>query len=156
MMPRRTILLADDDKVQTTMLTAALRAKGFSVATAFDATSAIMVAMRNPPDAVILDIQMPGGTGRAVLERLRGSTKTQKIPVIVLSGHSDRRIIEECKALGAFDYMTKPPDLEKLDAILRRALAIDENGESIVTEAAAPGAMPRAADALTPRTPPKP
>lgn len=155
MAPRRTILLADDDKVQTTMLTAALRAKGFSVATAFDATSAIMVAMRNPPDAVVLDIQMPGGTGRAVLERLRGSSKTQKIPVIVLSGHSDRRIIEEVKALGAYDYMTKPADIERLDGMLRRALGM-ESAVPAPSEVVPPPDGERVAQASIPPKPPTP
>jgi CheY-like chemotaxis protein len=120
-----TVLLADDDKVQTVMLTDQLRARGYAVAAAYDATYASMVVMRAPPDVVVLDIQMPGGTGKAVLERLKGSLKTRKIPVIVLSGHSDRRIIEEVKALGACDYLTKPVDVDKLDASLRRALGLE-------------------------------
>ncbi|MHB8839459.1 MAG: response regulator, partial [Gemmatimonadaceae bacterium] len=75
---KATILLADDDKVQTAMLSARLRTAGYSVATAYDATYTFMVAMKSPPDAVVLDIMMPGGTGRAVRERLKGSSKTRR------------------------------------------------------------------------------
>jgi DNA-binding response OmpR family regulator len=119
-----TVLLADDDKVLVTMLSSQLRAKGYSVAVAFDATSAFMVAMKSPPDVVILDIQMPGGTGKAVLERLKGSSKTAQVPVIVLSGFSDRRVIEEVRALGAFDYLSKPADVDRIDTAIRRALSL--------------------------------
>lgn len=136
---RKTILLADDDKVQTMMLTTQLRARGYSVATAYDATYAFMVAMKSPPDAVVLDIQMPGGTGKAVLERLKGSSKTNSIPVIILSGHSDRRIIEECKVLGAYEYLTKPADVEKLDSVLRRALGIEVAAPTSPAAPATPG-----------------
>lgn len=117
-----TVLLADDDKVQTMMLSSQLRAKGFSVAAAYDATYAFMVAMKSPPDAVVLDILMPGGTGRAVLERLKGSSKTMQIPVIVLSSVADPKVVSEVLALGAAEYLHKPVDVEALDAALRRAL----------------------------------
>lgn len=117
-----TVLLADDDKVQTMMLSAQLRAKGYSVAAAYDATYTFMVAMKSPPDVVVLDIQMPGGTGRAVLERLKGSARTMQIPVVVLSGIHDPNVVTEVLALGASEYLHKPVDVEVLDAALRRAL----------------------------------
>ncbi len=121
---KHTVLLADDDKVQTMMLSSQLRAKGYSVAAAYDATYAFMVAMKSPPDAVVLDILMPGGTGRAVLERLKGSSKTMQIPVIVLSSVADPKVVAEVMALGAFEYFHKPVDVDALDAALRRALGI--------------------------------
>ncbi len=119
---KHTVLLADDDKVQTMMLSTQLRAKGYSVAAAYDATYTFMVAMKSPPDVVVLDIQMPGGTGRAVLERLKGSSKTMQIPVVVLSGIHDANVVSEVMALGAFEYLHKPVDVDVLDAALRRAL----------------------------------
>ncbi|MHB1069302.1 MAG: response regulator [Gemmatimonadaceae bacterium] len=119
---KHTVLLADDDKVQTMMLSTQLRAKGYSVAAAYDATYTFMVAMKSPPDVVVLDIQMPGGTGRAVLERLKGSSRTMQIPVVVLSGIHDPTGVHEVMALGAFEYLHKPVDVDVLDAALRRAL----------------------------------
>ena len=119
---KHTVLLADDDKVQTMMRSTQLRATGYSVAAAYDATYTFMVAMKSPPDVVVLDIQMPGGTGRAVLERLKGSSKTMQIPVVVLSGIHDPNVVSEVMALGAFEYLHKPVDVDVLDAALRRAL----------------------------------
>lgn len=116
------VLLADDDKVQTMMLSSQLRAKGYSVTAAYDATYTCMVAMKSPPDVVVLDIQMPGGTGRAVLERLKGSSRTMQIPVVVLSGIHDPNVVNEVLALGAAEYLHKPVDVDVLDAALRRAL----------------------------------
>jgi len=126
MKPKRkfTILLADDDKVQTMMLSSQLRAKGYSVAAAYDATFTFMVAVKNPPDAVLLDIQMPGGTGRTVLERLKASTKTEHIPVIVLSGLTDPKLADDVLALGACEFLPKPADVDQIDAALRRALGL--------------------------------
>ncbi|MBA4070359.1 MAG: hypothetical protein C0497_00755 [Gemmatimonas sp.] len=137
-----TVLLADDDKVQTMMLSSQLRARGYSVAAAFDATYAFMVAMKSPPDAVVLDIMMPGGTGRAVLERLKGSSKTIQIPVVVLSSIADPKVVGEVMALGAAEYLHKPVDVEALDAALRRALGLP--------------AEPAATEPSTPPTPPGP
>jgi DNA-binding response OmpR family regulator len=56
------ILIADDDRVHVHMLESCLKARGFRVNVAFDAIQAWMAAIRTPPDAIILDIQMPGGT----------------------------------------------------------------------------------------------
>jgi len=123
---RFTVLLADDDKVQTLMLSAQLRAWGFQVAAAYDATYAFMVAMKSPPDAIVLDIQMPGGTGKGVLERLKASTKTMQIPVLVLSGSLDPKAAEEVLALGAVEFLAKPVDVGQLHAALKRALGIPD------------------------------
>lgn len=122
MKKKYTILLADDDKVQTLMLSTLLRGKGYMVAAAYDATYAFMVAMKSPLDAIVLDIQMPGGTGMGVLERLRASSKTMHIPVIVLSSSTDDKTVGAVKALGADEFLPKPVDPEQLLATLARVL----------------------------------
>ena len=121
---RYTVLLADDDKVQTLMLSTLLRAKGYIVSAAYDATYTFMVAMKSPPDVIVLDIQMPGGTGIVVLERLKASSKTWQIPVIVLSGSTDPKAADTVKALGAAEYLAKPVDVDQLLAALARALGL--------------------------------
>ncbi|MCX5759970.1 MAG: response regulator [Gemmatimonadetes bacterium] len=121
---RYTVLLADDDKVQTLMLSSLLRDKGYIVAAAYDATYTFMVAMKSPPDVIVLDIQMPGGTGIVVLERLKASSKTWQIPVIVLSGSTDPKAADTVKALGAAEYLAKPVDVDQLLAALARALGL--------------------------------
>lgn len=112
------VLIADDDPVITQVVRAGLRAKGWEVDAASDAMQAVMFAMRSAPDAVILDIQMPGGTGITALERLKGSAKTRFIPVVVLSGTTDEADREAVLERGADRFLAKPVDVDALHAAL--------------------------------------
>lgn len=117
-----TVLLADDDKVQTLMLSSMLRAKGYKVDAAFDATQTFTTAIRTNPDVIVLDIQMPAGTGLLALERLKSSSKTSHIPVIVLSGSVDPNAEASVRQLGADVYLSKPVDVDELLGTLARVL----------------------------------
>ncbi len=117
------ILVADDDAVTLETLGAQLRGAGFQVVTAMDAMQAFMVAQRSQPDAVLLDIQMPGGTGLDTLKRLRTSTKTQNIPVIAISGLPGAGPGAQALALGAVEFLPKPVEFERLRGTLERLLA---------------------------------
>jgi DNA-binding response OmpR family regulator len=108
------ILIADDDRIQTLMLSTRLKAKGFDVVVAYDAIQAYATAIRSRPDAIILDIQMPGGTGVAVLKHLKASSKTNQIPVIVLTGTIDPSEEPRLRELGVAQTLYKPVDLEQL------------------------------------------
>ncbi|PYO88210.1 MAG: hypothetical protein DMD66_08160 [Gemmatimonadetes bacterium] len=125
-MSAKKILVADDDKVTLETLGAQLRGVGFQVVTAMDAMQAFMIAQRALPDVVVLDIQMPGGTGldtlkRDTLKRLRTSTKTQAIPVIAISAHP--KLGPQATALGAVEFLAKPVDFARLRGTLDRLLA---------------------------------
>jgi DNA-binding response OmpR family regulator len=117
-----TALVADDDRVQTLMLATRLKAKGFKVIVAYDAVQTWIAAIKTLPDVIILDIQMPGGTGIAVLKQLKASTNTSQIPVIVLSGSIDPEIVPTVKDLGADEFLPKPVDLDELYRTLSRLL----------------------------------
>jgi CheY-like chemotaxis protein len=119
------VLIADDDLVHTTMLSGLLKAGGFEVSVAADAMQAIMLAVRKPPDAIILDIGMPGGGGFQVLERLKASTnpKLSKVPVIVLTGLTDPLLAGRVLAIGASEFLSKSVTPEKLRETLDRLLA---------------------------------
>jgi DNA-binding response OmpR family regulator len=114
------ILVADDDRVLVHMLCARLRTRGFETIPAFDAMQAWMVAQRQPIDAIILDIQMPGGTGMEVLRKLKAFAKTSLIPVVVLSGSIDQHDVQTVKDLGADAFLSKPPDVDSLCETLGR------------------------------------
>jgi len=116
------ILVADDDRVHVHLVSSRLRAKGFDIMIAFDAMQAWMAATRSPIDAIVLDIQMPGGTGLEVLRKLKSSTRTCSLPVIVVSGSIDPQAIEEVKALGADAYLPKPVEIDQLVSVLRQVL----------------------------------
>ena len=116
------ILLADDDPIQTLFLTKRLKEKGYRVDTAIDAVQAWVAAARRSPDAIILDIQMPGGSGYAVLKQLKFSAETARIPVIVLSGSIDSKEPAKVRELGADEFLAKPVDLAQLFTTLSRLL----------------------------------
>jgi CheY-like chemotaxis protein len=117
------ILVADDSRFQVALLSEALQQKGFEVVTAQDAVQAGMVALRSAPDAIILDINMPGGSGIEVLKRLRNSTKTRGIPVVVVSGSGDSAVRQLAMELGVTHFLAKPVNLEELCGTLSDLLS---------------------------------
>lgn len=121
-MPMR-VLIADDDKVLSHQLASRLRALGWRVDLAVDAMQTLMFAMRNPPDVIVLDIQMPGGTGLDALKKLQSSVKTSQIPVVVLSGTLDPDAEQSVLALGAVRFVRKPVDPDVLHEIITGATA---------------------------------
>jgi len=105
------ILVADDDRVFMHLIAELLRNKGHQIVPVFDAMQVVMLATRSPPpDVVILDINMPGGTGIEALKRLKSSLRTALIPVIVVSGVADPGLPETVRALGAETFLGKPLD----------------------------------------------
>ena len=120
------ILIADDSRVQIHIFSAFLAAKGFTVAVAVDALQAWMSALREMPDVIVLDINMPAGSGIEVLRKLRMSIKTQHIPVVVVTGTSDPETERKARELGAAEFLHKPVEPGQLHAILARLLAPGE------------------------------
>ncbi|HEV2085346.1 MAG TPA: response regulator [Gemmatimonadales bacterium] len=118
------VLLADDDKVLTHLLSSGLRAKGVETVVTHDAMQALMSALRSPPDVIVLDVQMPGGTGIEALKKLKQSARTSHIPVIVLSGSVAPATSEVVKALGAIEFLLKPIGPDTLYAVLCTVLKL--------------------------------
>ena len=117
-MKRLKLLIADDDRVLSQILSTRLGAKGWTVQVAYDAMQAVMFAMRSMPDAIVLDVHMPGGTGIAALKQLKASAKTSQIPVLVLSGSIDAAEADGLRALGANQFVFKPVDPDVLHDML--------------------------------------
>ena len=120
------ILIVDDDHIHVQVLTAHLRKAGFGISAAYDAMQAFTTAIRCQPDAILLDVIMPGGTGIETLKRLKNSSKTAQIPVIVVSGSIDEETVEVVKQMGAEEYLRKPVDMGELLRALHRVLGIPE------------------------------
>lgn len=117
------VLVADDDPMARALLTALCQGQGWEVRLAADAMQTLMFAVRDPkPDVILLDLKMPAGTGMKALERLRTTSRTAGIPVVVVSGSaSDPAVVAEVEALGVVGVMSKPPDPETLVDMVRRA-----------------------------------
>ena len=116
------ILIADDDPVYVRLIAAQLTAKGVQVVTAYDAMQAWMITVRSQPDAIILDINMPAGTGHGFLKKLRMMPKTASIPVVVVSGSIKTKEKSEAISSGADEFLAKPVDFDQLLATLNRLL----------------------------------
>lgn len=118
-----TVLVVDDDRVLSHLVASLLREKGHKAFTAFDAVQAMMFAMRTPPvDAIVLDVNMPGGSGEETLKKLKMSTRTAQIPVIILSGSIDSQGQDRVRSLGAEAVLSKPLVPEELFEALTKAL----------------------------------
>jgi two-component system KDP operon response regulator KdpE len=113
------ILVVDDEPQFLRALATNLRGAGYEVETATTAAEALAAAGLRPPDAVILDLLLPDGSGRDVLRELRAWSEA---PVVLVSAVGDEE--EKIAALdaGADDYVTKPFAIGELLARLRAAL----------------------------------
>ena len=113
------ILVVDDEQQILRALRTSLRGAGYEVETAETVEGALAAAGMRPPEAIVLDLMLPDGTGTDVLREFR---KWSPAPVIVLSAIEDER--EKVAALdaGADDYVTKPVGIDELLARLRAAL----------------------------------
>lgn len=125
MTKRKRVLIADDDRILTHLLSSRLQAMGWTVDVALDAMQAVMFTRQQTPDVIVLDIAMPGGTGRQALHSLKASSKLRGIPVVVLSGSVDPDEEAKLVALGAVEFLRKPIDPDVLDARLRAVLGED-------------------------------
>jgi len=113
------VLIVDDEPGLRRALGINLRARGYTVDLAADATTALALAARHPPDAVVLDLGLPDLDGSAVIAGLRGWTRA---PIIVLSARTTQSDKVDALDAGADDYVTKPFGMDELLARLRAAL----------------------------------
>jgi DNA-binding response OmpR family regulator len=120
---RACVLVADDDVDIVELVTFSLRRAGHSVVTARDGEEALQLVDRHHPDAVILDIMMPGMTGYDVTKAMRQNPETVDTPVILLSARAGGADMAHGFHLGADDYVRKPFSPSELGARLQAVLA---------------------------------
>jgi response regulator RpfG family c-di-GMP phosphodiesterase len=118
------VLTVDDEPVCLSLLQAQL-ADDYEVLTAESGEVALALAHAdNPPDIVILDIEMPGLDGFEVCRRLKKHLGTRSIPVVLLSSHGESAAIVRGFEAGAVDYITKPVDADVLRGRLKKHLEL--------------------------------
>jgi two-component system response regulator MprA len=114
------LLLVDDDPPIRRMLERTLTAEGYAVEAAADGGAALAAVERSMPDAIVLDVTMPGLDGLAVTRRLRA--KGLRVPILLLTARD--AVHERVAGLdaGADDYLVKPFDSDELSARVRALL----------------------------------
>lgn len=118
------VLIVDDDKTMVAVMSAVLKAGGFQVSAAFDAAQGFMFAQKDPPDLILLDMNMPAGGGAGTWQRLQHSARTQNVPVVFVTAESKPGLEQEVLRQGAVAFIQKPFDpttlAERVRAILER------------------------------------
>ena len=116
------ILIVEDEAVIAEMLRDYFVEQGYEVEVAMNGGDALMLASQNRPDAVLLDIHLPGISGAEVLSQLRALDES--MAVVMLSGTDDENLARSLLKAGAFDYVRKPFNFERLDHVVGLAVAV--------------------------------
>lgn len=118
-----TILIAEDDPKSRKLLRDILAVKGYSVLEATNGSEAVELAVRNTPDLILLDLQMPVMDGLEAVKILKTNATTASIPVLALTSYAmpgDEQTIREA---GCDFYITKPIDVPMFLECTERILA---------------------------------
>lgn len=118
---RKHILIVDDDSSVLKLLKGYL-AERYDVATAINGKVAMKFLESKRTDMVLLDYEMPEENGAAVLGKIRENEKTRNLPVVFLTGVTERGKIQEVLALKIQGYLLKPIDMEKLSSTIKGVL----------------------------------
>lgn len=128
---RNTILVIDDDPTIHDLLKRFLGKKGFEVKTASSGSEGISLAKKLQPEAITLDVMMPGMDGWSVLTALKANPQTADIPVVMMSMVDDQNL---GYALGAAEYLLKPVNGQQLESILDKFKPVSNSDSILVVE----------------------
>lgn len=123
------VLVIDDEAPIRLLCRVNLEAEGVEVVEAGDGEQGLEVARSEVPDAILLDVMLPGLHGWAVAERLLEDETTQNIPIIFLTARADLRDRARGMDLGGVDYVTKPFNPVDLAPLVRDVVAAVERGD---------------------------
>ena len=121
-MTNKRILVVEDDADVRLGYHIRLKANGYDVFFATDATSSISEARKHQPDLIIVDLGVPGGDGFIVIERLKANIHLAVVPIIVVSARDRYQNKDRALQAGANAFLQKPVDDNELLAIIRQLL----------------------------------
>jgi DNA-binding response OmpR family regulator len=122
-------LVIDDEAPIRLLCRVNLEAEGIEVIEAAEGQSGLELAKKELPDAILLDVMMPGMDGWNVAERLLADEATRAIPIIFLTARADLRDRVRGLDVGGLDYVTKPFNPVDLAALVRDVVSAVERGE---------------------------
>jgi two-component system phosphate regulon response regulator PhoB len=121
---RKRILVVDDERDLVELIGMNLQRNGYDVLAAHDGATGLEIARRQHPDMLILDVMMPGLSGRDVTLALKGNAETAAIPILMLTARTEETDVIVGLSMGADDYVTKPFSMKvlmaRVAAVLRR------------------------------------
>jgi DNA-binding response OmpR family regulator len=123
------VLVIDDEAPIRLLCRVNLEAEGMEVLEAPDGPGGLEAAREELPDAILLDVMMPGLDGWLVAEELMRDERTRNIPVVFLTARADLRDRAKGMDLGGIDYITKPFNPVELASLVRSVVGAVERGE---------------------------
>jgi DNA-binding response OmpR family regulator len=123
------VLIAEDDPDTLVILRINLTAAGMEPMLAGDGRTALERIEAESPDAVLLDVLLPGIDGWQVLEQLH--TKGDPVPVIVCSGKDNIHDLQRARELGAVAYLVKPFDIDRLIEVTSEVVGVRQGGAAV-------------------------
>jgi len=112
--PKARLLLVDDNRDLSGMLSLLLRRAGYEVDTAHDGQSAIQAALDKTPDVILLDIGMPGMSGHDVAREIRRHPELAQVGLIAMTGYGREDDVQLATESGFNDYLLKPVGLDAI------------------------------------------
>ena len=109
------VLIADDDPAICTLIDTVLRKGPYEIVVRNDAESALVALDREGPvDVIICDLMLPGISGLDHIERLRSDDRTRRVPILMISGHTNYAMDGRAKTAGANMFLNKPFTISQL------------------------------------------
>ena len=125
MAKRKRILIADDDEGLVDLMTRRFERLGLRVHRAYDGQSALDQIDQHEPELVILDVNMPSGSGLGVCKMLSHDLRLNSIPIIFLTGRKDEQTVRLCRELRGH-YVQKGPEIwSELEMLVKRLLQLE-------------------------------
>ena len=127
------ILIAEDSRSLMLTTSVVIRQTGNEVLQAFNGTEALSIYEQDPPDLILLDVEMPGLTGFEVAEKIRSQKSEKWIPIIFLTSHKDEDYLTKGLDIGGDDYLIKPVSSVVLKAKINAMQRIYEMQSKLIS-----------------------
>jgi DNA-binding response OmpR family regulator len=134
-----TILIVEDNELNSDMLSRRLKRKEFEIRVAFDGEDGVHKAKTEPPDLILMDLSLPKIDGWEATRQIKAVDRLRHIPIIALTAHTQAGDRERALEAGCDDYETKPIDFRRLMLKIRTHLNLTQH-----SSASSPGSMPPA------------
>ena len=117
------VMLVEDNQMNSRLVEYVMERDGFEITIIASAEEAVQAAADNPPDIILMDIQLPGMDGLEATRRLKQNPLTAKIPVVAITAHAMRGDEEMVRSVGCEGYISKPINTRELANTVRKFLA---------------------------------
>jgi CheY-like chemotaxis protein len=114
------VLIVDDNPTNLKLVAYLVRANGYDVDTAGDASGALAAVTHRKPRVILMDLQLPGIDGLELTRRLKADPGTADIAIIAVTAYAMKGDLERALAAGCDDYVTKPIDTRALPALIAK------------------------------------